>query len=128
MGQIDNLLYIDREYLYIRYHKSGGLNGIQMNPVQSGSEPMARDERDQRICVISLVVDDCLGVQAFNQDLGLRNVSHFAARRDPVQQVLRASTVRWILVLSPPRAPEYLRPSFFGRWLRTVGRVPRYCR
>ena len=76
MGQIDNLLHIDREYLYIKMTldppcrrrfqgthrdprniltgiiKPGGLNGIQMNPVQSGRGGRRRWSGEQNLAVL----------------------------------------------------------------------------
>ena len=82
--------------------------------------------RDQRICVISLVADDGLGVQALNQGLGLRHVSHFAARQYPAQRVAPRIDREMDLGTQPaPRAPECLRAVFFWApaacwWARTT--------
>ncbi len=84
------------------------------------------DVRNQRICVIPLVADDGLGVQALNQGLGLRHVSHFAARQSPAQRVAPRIDREMDLGTQPaPRAPECLRAVFFGApaacwWARTT--------
>ena len=58
---------------------------------------------------------DGLGVQALNQGLGLRHVSHFAARQSPAQRVAPRIDREMDLGTQPaPRAPKCLRAIFFG--------------
>ena len=71
------------------------------------------DIRDQRTCVLSLVADDGLGVQALNQGLSLPHVSHFAARQYPAQRIAQRIDREMDLGTQPaPRAPERLRAVF----------------
>lgn len=86
------------------------------------------DIRDQRLCVVSLVPNDRLGVQALDQGTGLRDIGYLTSRQYPAQRSAQRIDREMDLGPQPaPRAPECVRAVFLGApaacwWARTTVR------